>query len=66
MPGFFNPKKFLVLGRQLLNDTGYDEDCRVRTAVGRIYYAAFIIALKKIGAGGNPDSGQHQSSSRSY
>ena len=48
MPGVFNPKKFLDLGKKLLMDKGYDEDSRVRTAIGRIYYAAFIVALKKL------------------
>ena len=48
MPGVFNPKKFLDLGKDLLADRDYDEDCRVRTAMGRIYYAAFLMALKRL------------------
>lgn len=48
MPGTFNPKKFLDLGKSLLMDRRYDEDSRVRTAMGRIYYAAFLVARKKM------------------
>jgi uncharacterized protein (UPF0332 family) len=48
MPGTFNPRKFLEIGKSLLNDGRYDEDSKVRTAMGRIYYAAFLVAWKKL------------------
>jgi hypothetical protein len=48
MVGVFNPKKFLELGKTLLRDSHYDEDCRVRTVFGRLYYAAFLVALKRL------------------
>lgn len=54
MPGGFNPRKFLELGKRLLQDTKYVEDSRVRTAVGRFYYAAFLVALQKLQSEGIP------------
>lgn len=48
MPGVFNPKKFLDLGRKLLMDPDYDEDSKLRTAMGRIYYAAFLVAQRRL------------------
>lgn len=48
MPGVFNPKKFLDLGKVLMNDPDYDEDSKIRTAFGRFYYAAFLTALRRI------------------
>ena len=48
MPRGFNPRKFLELGQNLLNDRDYEPDCRSRTAIGRFYYAAFLVALKKL------------------
>jgi hypothetical protein len=47
-PRGFNPRKFLELGETLLNDRDYESDCRCRTAIGRFYYAAFLIALQKL------------------
>jgi hypothetical protein len=52
MPGVFNPKRFLDLGKTLMMDRDYDEDSRVRTATGRFYYAAFLVAWKKLERGG--------------
>jgi uncharacterized protein (UPF0332 family) len=48
MPGAFNPKRFLVLAKKILLDNQYDEDCRIRTAMGRIYYATFLVALRRL------------------
>lgn len=48
MPGTFNPRRFLSLGIKLSRDKKYDEDCRARTAISRIYYAAFLVALNKM------------------
>ena len=48
MPGVFNPRKFLDLGKSLLADPQYDKDTKGRTAMGRFYYAAFLVALKKM------------------
>jgi uncharacterized protein (UPF0332 family) len=48
MPRGFNPRKFLDLGKTLLEDPGYESDSRARTALGRFYYAAFLIALQKL------------------
>jgi len=45
---WFNPRKFLDIGKRLLEDRGYDEDGRVRTAMGRFYYAAFLVAFQKL------------------
>lgn len=44
----FNPRKFLELGRTLLEDRRYESDSRARTAIGRLYYAAFLVALQKL------------------
>lgn len=48
MPGAFKPKKFLELGKILLSDSRYDEEARIRTAIGRCYYATFLIAYRKM------------------
>jgi len=50
----FNPRKFLDIGKGLLEDRGYDEDSRVRTAIGRFYYAAFLVAFQKLRSQGIP------------
>jgi len=54
MPGTFNPKRFLDLGKTLMTDRDYDEDSRVRTATGRFYYAAFLVALRRLEREGIP------------
>jgi uncharacterized protein (UPF0332 family) len=48
LPRGFNPRKFLELGQNLLNDKAYETDCKCRTAIGRFYYAAFLVALEKL------------------
>ncbi len=52
MPGPFKPKKFLELGKTLLADSRYDEDARIRTSIGRCYYATFLIAWRKMSRAG--------------
>jgi uncharacterized protein (UPF0332 family) len=54
MPRGFNPRKYLELGKVLLVDPAYEEDSRVRTALGRFYYAAFLVALQKLQSEGIP------------
>jgi uncharacterized protein (UPF0332 family) len=39
---------FLELAEQLTNDTDYDETSRVRTAIGRAYYAAFLTVRRRL------------------
>ena len=54
MPRGFNPRRFLELGKRLLVDGRYEEDSRARTALGRFYYAAFLVALQKLQSEGIP------------
>lgn len=42
-----NPKNFLVLARNLLSDDDYNFETRIRTAIGRAYYAAFLASKEK-------------------
>lgn len=44
----FDPRKFLELATRLANDHEYEKDSRARTAMCRIYYAAFLVALQKL------------------
>jgi len=44
----FSPRKFLKLAIKLVTDRNYEEPCRIRTAVGRAYYAAFLNAKQKL------------------
>lgn len=46
----FRPRKFLKLATQLIDDRDYEELCRIRTAVGRAYYAAFLYVRAKLGS----------------
>lgn len=48
MLGVFNPKRFLELGTKLIVDPDYDENTRLRTAMSRIYYAAFLVAQSRL------------------
>jgi uncharacterized protein (UPF0332 family) len=48
----YNPESFLELGKALLEDSDYDEKARVRTAIGRAYYAAFLKAREHFKASG--------------
>lgn len=47
MPQPFSPYDFLVVAQELARD-GADE-AKLRTAVGRAYYAMFLIAREKLG-----------------
>ena len=44
----FDPRKFLELANQLIWDVDYERDPRARTAMGRIYYTVFLLALEKL------------------
>ncbi len=46
----FPPRRFQVLASKLLadQDPEYDSDCKARTAIGRFYYAALLIAHQKL------------------
>ena len=44
----FNPRKFLKLATRLVVDKDYKEPERIRTAVGRAYYAAFLYSKDKL------------------
>jgi uncharacterized protein (UPF0332 family) len=44
----YNPEGFLELANKLLTDKGYDPEGRTRTAIGRAYYAAFLVTFKKL------------------
>jgi len=55
----FSSRKFLKLAIRLVSDRDYEESCRIRTAVGRAYYAAFLNAKQKLERFGHkfPDGG---------
>jgi len=46
----FPPRRFKSLASKLLadSDPAYDSDCKARTAMGRFYYAALLIAHQKL------------------
>jgi len=46
----FKPRKFWKLAKDLIADRKYEEPCRIRTAVGRAYYAAFLYTKNKLKA----------------
>lgn len=48
MEAGFDPRRFLVLANDLIKDGDYERNCRARTAMGRIYYAPFLLALYKL------------------
>jgi uncharacterized protein (UPF0332 family) len=55
----FKPRKFLKLASRLIDDDHYDEDCRVRTSVGRAYYSVFMYVkcrLELMGGHSFPDN----------
>ncbi|MGD0645083.1 MAG: hypothetical protein ABSA75_09280 [Candidatus Bathyarchaeia archaeon] len=47
---YFPPRRFKTLASKLLADTDpeYDAECKARTAMGRFYYAALLIAHQKL------------------
>jgi len=44
----FDPRRFLVLANKLIADGTYERAGRARTAMGRIYYAPFLLAFEKL------------------
>lgn len=44
----FKPRKFWKLASQLIGDDDYEKPCRIRTSVGRAYYAAFLYVRGKL------------------
>jgi len=48
MERVYDPRRFLDLANDLLNDGDYERESRARTAIGRAYYAAFLIARQKL------------------
>lgn len=46
----FKPELFGKLASQLLNDDHYEESSRIRTSVGRAYYATFLVARSRLEA----------------
>jgi hypothetical protein len=50
----FDPNKFLEIANQLIGDGNYERGCRARTAMGRIYYATFLLMLQKFREKGVP------------
>lgn len=45
---YFNPQEFLELAERLTNDSRYGLTSRTRTAIGRAYYAAFLLTKKRL------------------
>lgn len=47
---WFKPRKFLKLAERLINDPSgrYEEPSRIRTSVGRAYYASFLYTKEKM------------------
>jgi uncharacterized protein (UPF0332 family) len=56
----FKPRKFLRLAERLVSDKNYETPCRVRTSIGRAYYAAFLFAKEKLERIGRPFSNDHR------
>jgi len=48
MERIYDPTKFLELANSLLLDGDYERDSRARTAIGRLYYAAFLLGWQKL------------------
>ena len=46
----YDPRQFLEIAEDLLQDRrkGHNKEGRIRTAIGRAYYAAFLITKKKL------------------
>lgn len=44
----FKPRKFLKLASDLINDKKYEEISRIRTSIGRAYYAAHLFTKEKM------------------
>ena len=44
----FRPRKFLKLATRLIDDKKYEEPSRIRTGIGRAYYAAHLFTKEKM------------------
>ncbi len=44
----FNPEAFLEIAKIIWNDKNLDREGRIRTAIGRSYYAAFLKSIIKL------------------
>jgi len=44
----YDPRGFFSLADRLLTDGEYRGESRIRTAIGRFYYAAFLLARKRL------------------
>lgn len=44
----YDPRGFFRLANRLMRDGEYQRESRIRTAIGRFYYAAFLLALTKL------------------
>jgi len=45
---FFDPEVFLEIAKKLIHDREYDQKGRLRTSIGRSYYAAFLKSKMKL------------------
>lgn len=48
MSYFFDPEIFLEIAKELMHDKKYDQNGRLRTSIGRSYYAAFLKSKLKL------------------
>ena len=44
----YDPRQFLEIADRLIRDSRYEKEGRIRTAIGRAYYAAFLVAKKRL------------------
>jgi len=44
----FKPRKFLKLAEKLIDDGKYEEPARIRTVVGRAYYASHLFVKERM------------------
>lgn len=44
----YDPRQFLEIADRLIRDRHYEREGRIRTAIGRAYYAAFLVAMKRL------------------
>ena len=52
MTNSFDSANFLEIAQNLIDDENYHEEGRLRTCIGRAYYAAFLEALQRLEAAG--------------
>lgn len=63
MTNFFNPAIFLEVARRLKDHVNLDDQGKIRTVIGRVYYAAFLTTreyLKKYKGRNFSKERQHQ------